>query len=126
MIIIATSALVLRIVIEQIIRITITQNESSACANLKLISAALENYAFDHRGIYPASFSNLTQSKPAYLDKDYITQSSSKGYSYSCPRLELSGYACYASPLRCKLTGKMVYTVTTGGSLISEDCSRKE
>ena len=126
MIVIALTALLLRIAIDRIIKINIAQNESNAQGTLKLISAALENYAKDHSGVYPASFSDLTKTKPAYLDKDYITPSTSKGYNYTCLRIEPSGYSCFASPTRCKLTGKMAYTITTGSLLVSEGCERKE
>jgi len=126
MIVIAISALVLRITIERLIKINITQNESTAQGTLKLISAALENYAKDRGGIFPVNPAVLTQTNPAYLDKDYITHSPIKGYNYSCSTLEPSGYNCSAMPVKCKLTGKMIYTVTTGGLFISEECSKKE
>jgi len=126
MIVIAVSALLLRIGIERLIKISITQNESNAQGTLKLISAALENYAEGNQGIYPTNLSLLTKTSPPYLDKDYITESPLKGYNFSCPRLEAAGYSCSANPTRCKLTGRMVYTVTTGSLLISEDCEKKE
>jgi Tfp pilus assembly protein PilE len=126
MIVVAVSGLLLRITIEKIIKINIEQNESNAQATLKLISAALENYGKDNHGAFPTSLSALTKTNPAYLDRDYLTMSPLKGYNYNCTRLELSGYNCSASPTRCKITGKMIYTVTTGGSFISEECSRKE
>ncbi len=129
MIVIAFSALLLRIAIENLVRINIAQNESRASATLKFISAALENYAKDNNGIYPASLSVLTQSKPPYLEKKYIddiAQSPVKGYSYNCPTLELSGYNCYASPVRCKFTGNTVYVIATGSPLKSEECKIKE
>ena len=125
MIVVAVCALLLRICIEQIIKINIAQDESSALATIKLISAAIENYATDHKGAYPVSLSSLTQANPAYLDKDYITQSSLKGYNYSCSRLEASGYSCQASPVKCNLTGRTVYSVTTGGAVVSQDCSKQ-
>lgn len=126
MIVTAITALVLRVVIKQIIKVTITQNESDASATIKLISASLENYAKDNRGVYPAKLSVLAENKPAYLDKDYIKISPLRGYNYDCPRLDSSGYSCSASPVSCGLTGKIIYTVITGGSLISEECSKKE
>ena len=126
MIVTAITALVLRVVIKQIIKVTITQNESDASATIKLISASLENYAKDNRGVYPAKLSVLAENKPAYLDKDYIKISPLRGYNYDCSRLDSSGYSCSASPVSCGLTGKMIYTVITGGSLISEECSKKE
>lgn len=124
MIIIAILAFLLRFAIDRIIKSNITQNESNAQATLRLISTALENYAKDNHGIYPAIPSVLTKSKPPYLDKDYITQSPSKGYNFGCSRLEQSGYSCHASPVSCKLSGNTVYTITTGGLFVSEECEK--
>jgi len=126
MIALAVSSLLLRIAIEKIIKINISQNESNAQTTLKLISTAIENYAQDHLGVFPVNLSVLTQNHPPYLDKDYIAQTPLKGYNYSCPRFEPSGYSCSAIPVKCQLTGKMIYTITTGGLLISEECSKKE
>jgi len=126
MIVIALSALALRMVISEIIDVTSAQNEASAQSTLKLVSTALENYAKNNQGAYPLKISVLTQSQPSYLDKDYIKQSPIKGYQYNCSRLDAAGYSCYAFPTRCKLTGKVNFSVTTGSLLISEDCAEKE
>lgn len=126
MIIIAVSALLLRIVIEQLIKINIAQNESNAQVTLRLIATALENYAKDHQASFPTSLSILTKNNPPYLDKDYLAESPIKGYEYSCSRLDSFGYSCSAQPVKCKLTGRMDYNITTAGILISEDCSKKE
>lgn len=131
MIIIAVFALLLRIAIEQIIKINIEQNESNAQTTLKLISTALENYANDHNGIFPLALSILTDAKLAdakarYLDEDYITQSPVRGYNYGCSKIEASGYNCAASPVKCGLTGNTVYTIATGGLLLVEDCLKRE
>jgi len=126
MIVIALSALLLRVVVDKAISLTCSQNESNAQSTLRLIATALENYAKDNRGVYPDKISVLTQSQPAYLDKDYVKQSPIKGYRYNCSRLDSGGYSCHALPTRCKLTGKTVFTVTTGSLLISEDCDKKE
>jgi competence protein ComGC len=124
MVIIAVCAFCLRIVIDRVIKLNIAQNESNAQGTLKLISAALESYARDNRGIYPVSLSTLTKPSPPYLDKDYITQSQLKGYNYSCSRLEPSGYSCYAGPTKCKLSGNTIYNITTGSLLVSEACEK--
>ncbi len=126
MVVIALSALLLRIAIEKIIEVTSDQNEAIAQSTLKSIATALDNYARDNQGIYPKGISILSQSKPRYLDKDYVTQSPIKGYTYSCGRLDASGYSCYAFPVRCRLTGKVDFTVSTGNLLISEDCRKEE
>jgi len=126
MIIVAVCALLLRIVIGRLIRLNIAQNESQASVALKLISAALENYAKDNAGIFPASLSVLAKTKPPYLDRDYTEKSVFNGYNYSCPRMDNAGYSCYATPTRCKISGNMIYTITTGSLLVSENCERKE
>lgn len=126
MVIIAVCALLLRFLITKAIKFNIEQNESDAQSTLKLISTALENYAKDNRGIYPADVSLLTKTSPPYLDKDYIALSPVKGYNYSCLRLEPSGYSCSAVPDACKLTGNRVYNITNGSLLVSEECSKKD
>lgn len=126
MIIIAFSSLLLRFIIENLINITIEQNESNAQGTLKLISVAFENYAKEKQGVFPQNFANLNQTTPPYLDKDYIAISPYKGYNYSCPRLELLGYACLAQPVKCQVTGRMNYSVATGGSLVLEPCTKKD
>jgi type II secretory pathway pseudopilin PulG len=130
MIVIALVAFVLRLALSSIIKITIVQNESQAQSALKLITAALENYAQDNQGAYPAQFRQLTQTKSGnlapYLDADYLSASGIKGYNFSCPRLEASGYSCSAQPILCKFTGSKTYTITTGSPLIEEECDKKE
>lgn len=127
MIVVAVASLLLRIAIEEVIKLNIEQNESQAQITLKLISTALENYAKDNQGTFPSKFSALFQKTEfPYLDKDYISQSPVKGYNYSCSRIDSSGYNCFTAPLKCGLTGQTIYTITTGGSLISEKCDKKE
>ncbi len=126
MIITAVFALILRATIEQLIKKNIAQNEANALGRLKLISAALENYAKDNHGVFPANLSILTQANLVYLDKDYIKESPAKGYSYSCSRLDSSGYNCSAIPVKCKITGKIVYNISTGGLFVSENCKKEE
>lgn len=125
MIIIACLALFLRIALTQFMRINIALNESDAQATLKLMSVALENYARNNNNTYPARFSLLTQPVPPYLDKDYLASSPIRGYNYSCSRLEGASYSCSAAPVKCNVTGKMSYTLTTGGVLVSEYCAKK-
>lgn len=126
MIIIALAALVLRFAIDQAIRFNINQNESTASATLKLVAAALETYAKDHQQVYPTDIQTLTTSSPRYLDKDYTAHSPFKGYVFSCSRLDAAGYSCEAMPLHCRVTGSMVYSVSTGAVLAVEECGRKE
>lgn len=126
MIITAVFALILRATVQQLIKKNIAQNETNALSTLKLISAALENYAKDNQGVFPAELSILTQTSPVYLNKDYIKESPAKGYSYSCSRLDNSGYNCSAAPVKCKATGKIVYNISTGGLFVSENCKKEE
>ena len=126
MVIIAISAVLLRVITVKVIERNTAQNKSSALGTIKLIATALENYAKDSKGLYPLSFQALTETKPPYLDKDYITQSPVKGYTYNCSRLESSGYNCSATPTICKVTGITSFNITTGALLVSEECDKKE
>lgn len=125
MIAIALGALLLRLVIHRAIKFTVEQNQLYAQGNLKLLSTALENYAKDNKGVYPQSFSLLMQGQPAYLGKNYIVDSPLRGYEYDCARLDPTGYNCQASPTSCRLTGSTIYSVSTGGLIISESCDKK-
>ncbi len=126
MIIIALSSLFLRLAIEKIIEFNIKQNESYAQATLKSVSTALENYSRDHQGVYPAEPSALTGGPARYMDKDYLSGSLSKGYEFTCRRMDSSGYNCSALPLKCGFTGSKIYSVSTSGLFVFEDCSGKD
>ena len=126
MIIAALVALALRFAVEQLIAWSIAQNEANAVDTLKLISTAIENYAGDHLGLYPTNLTALCESKPSYIDRSYTKLTAVKGYVFDCPVLDPTGYACEASPLRCTMTGRTVFRITTGGSLIDGKCGRKK
>lgn len=126
MVVTAVCALVLRFAVEQFIKRNIIQNEANAVSTLKLISAALENYAKSNHGVFPVSLAILTRTSPLYLDRDYIKESPIKGYNYSCSKLDSSGYNCTANPVNCMLTGRAVYNISTGGLFVSEGCRREE
>ncbi|MFA6217362.1 MAG: hypothetical protein WDL87_06900 [Candidatus Omnitrophota bacterium] len=124
---IAIVALLLRFGIENLIKFNIKQNEENAVNTLNSISTALENYAKNNVGIYPVSLAILTQTKPQYLTVDYTVVSPVKGYVYTFSRLDPYGYSCRATPDRCSVTGKSIYTITTGGiKMPPESCSKKE
>lgn len=125
MMVIAFSALLLRMVIHRIIIYNIQENQLLAQVNLKLLSTAMENYAKDNQNAYPLNIDLLTKHDPVYLEKNYLEATSVRGYEYDCQRLDAVGYNCSASPVNCKLTGKMVYSVSTGGIIMSESCDRK-
>jgi type II secretory pathway pseudopilin PulG len=126
MIVVALTALFLRFAIEQLIGWNIAQDESNARETLKLISTALENYAKDHMGGYPGNLTALYGSQPPYIEKSYAKMGTVKGYAFDCSVLDPGGYSCSASPSRCRLTGKTVFRVTTGGSMTADLCSPRE
>ena len=125
MIITALAALLLRLAVHKIIIYNIEQNQLLAKGNLKLLSTALENYAKDNKGAYPVNIDLLTKNKPPYLERNYLSSSAVRGYEYDCQRLDPLGYNCSAAPVNCKLNGKMVYSVSTGGSIIAQSCDKK-
>ncbi|MDD5108264.1 MAG: hypothetical protein PHC29_01960 [Candidatus Omnitrophica bacterium] len=125
MILVALFALLLRMAIHKVIIYNIQQNQLLAQVNLKLLSTALENYAKDNKNQYPENIEAFTKNKPAYLERNYLAVSSVRGYQYDCQRLDPGGYNCSATPLDCKFTGKMVYSISTGGLIIAESCDKK-
>lgn len=126
MIVIAFTALFLRFAGNQIITLTISQNESNAAGTIKMIGTALENYAVNNNNVFPGSIKALTETDPPYLKSDYVSESPLRGYNYTCSRLEPTGFNCSAVPLKCNLTGKKVFVVSTGNIFVSEDCFKKE
>jgi type II secretory pathway pseudopilin PulG len=126
MIVIAVTSLVLRFAVNQIITLTIAQNESNAAGILKMIGTALENYAGDNNNVFPGSIKALTVTNPPYLNRDYISESPLRGYTYTCSRLEPIGFSCSAAPIKCNLSGKKIFVVSTGNIFVSEDCFKKE
>lgn len=125
MIAVGLSALLLRTVIQKFIVYNIERNQSLALVNLKLFYTALENYAKDNKGVYPENINQLTKGNPVYLERDYLAVSAIRGYEYDCQRLGPTGYNCSAAPINCNLTGNKVYTMSTGGLIIAEDCDKK-
>ncbi|MFH0918179.1 MAG: hypothetical protein V1830_03490, partial [Candidatus Omnitrophota bacterium] len=79
----------------------------------------------DNKNVYPASVDLLIKSKPVYLERDYLAATSVRGYEYDCQRLEATGYNCTASPVSCQLSGKMVYSVSTGGLIMAQSCEKR-
>jgi len=122
---VALCALSLRIIAGFWISRAIAQNEDNALTTLKLISAALENFAKENHGIYPNSLNQLTSGTPPFLDKTCLEPDSFKGYTFSCPKLLANDYECLALPQRCKLTGDKIYRITKGGEFFFEGCSKK-
>lgn len=126
MLIAAICAFILRIAVIKAIRLNISYDETVASATLKLISAALENYSKDNKGLFPSSISALATTKPAYLDRDYTKQFPIKGYNYICDRLDSLGYNCSAVPIKCNITGQKIFKVSTGSLFVTQDCRKEE
>lgn len=126
MIIVAFAALILRFASEQLINFNITQNESYAQETLRLVSTALENFARDHKGGFPKTLEALIETTPPYINKVYVKLSYARGYNYSFIRLDPGGYTYSAIPWRCHLTGRSTYIITTGGTISTEECSKRE
>jgi hypothetical protein len=125
MIVVACCAFLLRMAVQKIIVYNTGHNQLLAQVNLKLLSTALENYAKNNKNIYPTNIDQLTKSQPVYLERNYLTASSIRGYEYDCQRLDETGYNCSAEPIDCKLTGKMKYSVSTGGLIIAQICNKE-
>jgi type II secretory pathway pseudopilin PulG len=86
MVVVALSALLLRLVIHRIIIYRIQQNQLLAQVNLKLFSTAIENYAKDNKNVYPVNIDLLIKHSPVYLERDYLAETSVRGYEYDCQK----------------------------------------
>jgi competence protein ComGC len=96
-------------------------NESSAAKQVKVLSRALEVYALEHNGRYPANEEELLSDGSSYEGqpcdgKTYF------GYAYSLS-LSPDGYSVVAAPVACGSSGDTVYRVTRGGVLKEEPCA---
>jgi len=126
MVVLALSAVLLRLAVHRVIVYRIQQNQLLAQVNLKLFSTAMENYAKDNKNVYPVSVDLLTKRNPVYLQRDYLAATSIRGYEYDCQRIEAGGYSCTASPVNCQLSGRMIYAVSTGGLIMAENCDKSK
>lgn len=116
-------ALVASLLLKWTFESKVKENERQAFTTLKtIVSTALENYAKDHNGTYPASEKDLVSLNQTYLNRMYNGQVTN-GYAY---KLELSpgGYNLQAVPVTCGAagTGRTAYTVTTGGIVKESLC----
>lgn len=112
--------LLLAIAVPNIFLARISANENLAQSNLKTISAALENYRSRNNGRYPTDEYQLTSSKPLYLSQRY-NGLKIHGYLFY-EKLSPEGYSLIATPTSCNVTGRKLFTVTTGGIIASQDC----
>ena len=117
---IAIIVIILKIVISQVIQFTTKQNEARAQEALRLLSVAFENYARDHMGSYAENITQLERSEPAYLGENILARTQLDGYVFSCERMESLGYRCSAAPAACGVSGRYVYSVSTGGAFQTE------
>lgn len=123
MVAVALISLLASFIVPRILQMRLAKNEQAAIANLKkIIAPALENYAKDNNGAYPASEQNLTQGKPPYLNNAY-NEKIIQGYAYAFNLTE-SGYIVEARPYKCGPhgTARKVYTVSTGAVFNESDC----
>ncbi len=100
--------------IPNLLRATITANETSAQTTLKTIATALENYSVIH-AVYPADTDVLIGDAPPYLNKDFFNGNHS-GYTYTATLLSDYAYTITAAPISAS-AGTHTYVVTTGALL---------
>jgi len=121
---IALLTLAASFILPHLFEMRLEKNEQVAQMTLKqIISPALENYAKDNNGTYPASESLLVKGNPPYLKRLYNGKVI-QGFVYS---LDLSnvGYNVLTHPYRCgiKGSGRKSYAITTGAVFNETDCN---
>jgi len=121
MIVVAIIALLAAIAIPNLLRARLTANEAAAQATLRTMSTGSEAFGAANNGNYPTAITDLTNATPAYLNEDY-TAASRQGYNYTYDS-DASGYTANATPIDCGVTGNHDYSITTGGVLVSANCT---
>ncbi len=113
-------ALLAAIAIPNFLMARLSANESLAEATVKNISAAIEDYAEANKRSYPLDEYELVSGAPPDSAKLYNNKTL-QGYSYSL-NLSRDGYEITAIPKDCKVTGRKIFKVSTGGIISKEDC----
>jgi prepilin-type N-terminal cleavage/methylation domain-containing protein len=122
MIVVAIIALLAVIAIPNLLRARLSANDALAKSTLRAISTAAESYASDNDGNFPATgIGDLVGAGPAYLNRNYVTDSPLSGYNYTYATD--NGYTATATPVTCNTTGTKVFTITAGGVLTDVDCT---
>ncbi len=107
------------IAIPNALRARLVANERQAEAVLITISTAAETFKAANSK-YPSSENDLTQAKPAYLDRAYNNKII-QGYDYSS-NFHSDGYEITAKPIICGSTGREIIKAATGGKILKEGC----
>jgi len=112
-------ALLGAIAIPNFIRAKLTANEASASAIVKSISTAIEGY-YTVNTQYPLNEDELISSN--YLAEKY-DKTTKNGYVFSL-NFTQDDYEVIATPQKCAVTGKKVFTARKYGELSEEDCKK--
>ncbi|MCP4653377.1 MAG: prepilin-type N-terminal cleavage/methylation domain-containing protein [Candidatus Omnitrophica bacterium] len=119
--VIVVIGIIATIAIPSMSRSNIIAKEGAAQSNLRIISAAIENFGTVNNGNYPTAEANLTGATPPYLSQSFCNNSVG-GYTFACT-LAADSYTIVATPNSCGATGSTIYTIVTGGVLTNASCS---
>jgi len=112
-IVVAVIVLLVAIVIPNLLKTRMSANDSLAKARLGELSTAAESYRAAHEGVYPESFSSLTEGNPAFVNSAYCNKTLS-GFTFACT-FSTGNYTFTATPITVGASGTTTYTILTGG-----------
>ncbi|MFA5271614.1 MAG: hypothetical protein WC412_04660, partial [Candidatus Omnitrophota bacterium] len=87
---------------------------------IKIITAAIENYAVDNQGFLPENFDDLMGQDPPYLEPESY-EDGVDGYIFSIVT-GLDSYKVTATPVECGKTGSKIFIQERGKELIEQLC----
>lgn len=96
-------------------------NEALAQHMLQTISTSIETYAVTHKGQYPATEEELRKSNS--FPQDY--EKTKAGYEYSL-NLSANDYQVTATPEKCEITGRKIFSIQKNGNLTEKECGGGE
>ena len=125
MIVVAIIALLAAIAIPNLLTARRSANNAAAKSTLQTYATALENYAIDNDGAYPAdlgdaAFDDYMKATPACTTTG--SSGNISGFTYHCDTIGAADYNIVAVPMTKGTSGSEAYNLTAGATITEMDC----
>ncbi|MEW5895475.1 MAG: prepilin-type N-terminal cleavage/methylation domain-containing protein [Candidatus Omnitrophota bacterium] len=116
MIVVAIIALLAVIAIPNLMRARVSANDALAQSTLRTLATAVQNFAADNNGTFPADLGVLATATPPYTNVNYATNATQSGFTYA---YVAATNTITATPATCGTTGSRVFTINTQSAAIT-------
>ncbi len=127
MIVVAIIGILASISIPFILRVRLNANENVAKNNIRLLRDAIESYRMiQSSSTYPASFTDLINQAPPYVDSNLLSATSApgrNGYYFTYTLVGSQQYTLYANPSSPGVTGNNIFFVNENSIIRTNDAS---